>query len=474
MAGPSRTLGLLAVLLVARTARADEPVGAHEPRLTREPAEITTVASAFDKDDPFDLNLVLGFTQTWKHAHVRRETQAVAPNGASGGFIPATTDIATYTTTSSSLIVGADVGLYHDLALILRLPILLSWTQALEDLNGSSATAAQLLADPSDPSGRPLFGVPFTSPTRSGLDYVAAGLDWGIFNQRRDASKPTWVVGVEGRLAIGPPLHACNAAAAPQCPDPATGAPRSPGSSRGMDALLVKSVWSRRFGPVEPYAGIWAQAEFAQDRSDFGRWNPSTNLERTPPFVGTFALGAEVVPAEQREQSQRLSADFGVRGTYHSPGRDYSELFDALGSSPAASLRSPNPSQYMAGPPGTGGKPTSIANPNAEQVYFSGITESQGYASVTASLSGTWQAGAYIKFTVGADFTYVQNHLVTAADPCTPGTTSAAMAGPCVADGVVQGAPNPDHRDVIDAPGHRFSIDDTTVVDLWVRGVVMF
>jgi hypothetical protein len=474
MAGPSRLPGLLAIALAARTAHADEPLGAHEPRLTRQPAEITTVASAFDKDDPFDLNLVLGFTETWKRARVRRETQSGAPNGASGGFVPATTDIATYSSTSSSLLVGADVGLYHDLALLLRLPVILSWTQALEDLHGSSATAAQQLVDPSDPSGQPLFSVPFTSPTRSGLDYIAAGLDWGIFNQRRDPAKPTWVVGVEGRLAVGTPLHACNAAATPQCIDPATGAPRSPGSSRGMDAILVKSIWSRRFGPVEPYTGLWGQAEFAQGRSDFGRWNQPSNLERNPPFVGTLGLGIEVVPEEQREQSQRLSAELGVRGTYHSPGRDYSELFDALGSSPAASLRSPNPSQYTAGPPASNGKPTSVGDPSSEQVYFSGITESQGYASVTASLSGTWQAGAYIKFTVGGDFTYVQSHLVTAADPCSPGTATAATAGPCVADGQVQGVPNPDHRDVIDAPGRRFSIDDATVVDVWVRGVVMF
>jgi hypothetical protein len=38
----------------------------------------------------------------------------------------------------------------------------------------------------------------------------------------------------------------------------------------------------------------------------------------------------------------------------------------------------------------------------------------------------------------------------------------------------VQGVPNPDHRDIIDLPGHRFSVDDTTVVDLWVMGIVMF
>jgi hypothetical protein len=65
---------------------------------------------------------------------------------------------------------------------------------------------------------------------------------------------------------------------------------------------------------------------------------------------------------------------------------------------------------------------------------------------------------------------------VTAADPCNPSVTLASLSGPC-RDPLTMaptGVPNPDHRDIIDSPGHRFSIDDTTTVDLWVMGVVMF
>ena len=57
-------LGIVGWLLVldgfARGALADEPVAAREPSLMSETAEITTVADAFDKDDPFDLNLLVG------------------------------------------------------------------------------------------------------------------------------------------------------------------------------------------------------------------------------------------------------------------------------------------------------------------------------------------------------------------------------------------------------------------------------
>ena len=493
-------LGIVAALSSAsldgltRAALADEPVAAHEASLMSETAEITSVVDAFDKDDPFDLNLVFGINQSFKRAKIRRESQLPQPglegvSGQQAGFVPATENIASYQSSMTTLNLGADIGIYHDLALTLRLPVILTWSQSLGDLDGSSAVAAQRLADP---SGGQLFSVPFTSPTRSGIDYFSFGLDWAIFNQQRDQTKPTWVVGVEGRVAVGTPLHACNANpvnGAPECADPSTWnastqsypsgvAGRSPGISKGYDSILARTVWSRRFGYIEPYSGFWMQADFPTAGSDFGKWNPVQNLDRSPPLQGSFALGMEVVPWEHREQFQRFSADFRFKGTYHSPGRDYSELFDALGSSQAVSLRNPNPTAYCAGgssatcvgPPGSSVQDTSSAG-----AYFTGITEVAAYGSFTASAAATAQAGQYIKFTLGAGFTYAQSHLITAADVCTPnGNTSLALAGPCETNGQAQGVPNPDHRDLIDLPGHRFSVDDTTVVDLYANVIVMF
>ena len=175
---PSRRLGLCFVAVLALSgapgaARADEPVAAREPAMMSETAEITTVADAFDGSDPFDLNIVLGFSQSWKNAKIRRESQ-LAQNGLAGapgspaGFIPATENIASYSSSMSTLDLGLDVGIYHDLALILRVPVILAWSQSLGDLDGSSAVAAQRLADP---AGGQLFSVPSSSPTRSGIDY---------------------------------------------------------------------------------------------------------------------------------------------------------------------------------------------------------------------------------------------------------------------------------------------------------------
>jgi hypothetical protein len=187
-----------------------------------------------------------------------------------------------------------------------------------------------------------------------------------------------------------------------------------------------------------------------------------------------------VIPWERREQFQRFVADFRVRASYYSPGREYSELFDALGSSQAASLRTPNPGGYTS----TDGV-TSVVNKALPPVPFTGITDQDGYGSFNAGASATWQAGEYVKFSAGLGFTYNQSHFITTAEPCNPNFNGdqnvIAESGPC--HGVVNGGqgpqpitgiPNPNYHAVIDTPGRRFSAEDTTIFDLFLSVVVMF
>jgi hypothetical protein len=480
----------VAGVLAAKGARADEPVAASEPRMMNETGEITSVVDAFDKDDPFDLHLTIGFRQQWKHANIRRETSLAQPGLSTGGFVARTENVATFNQSISTLEMGADVGIYKDLALVIRLPLILSDTRELGDLDGSSTVAAQRLADPKQGQ---LFSVPFKSPSRSGIDYFAVGLNYAIMNQQRDFTKPTWVVGVEGRFGIGARLHACSDSPIHQvywkdntqqgdvkCPDPANSTVdrNDPGISRGMNAIAAHTVFSRRYGYVEPYSGFRFLAEFPQSNSDFGASSDlKGSLVNHPPYQGTFMMGLEIIPWEHKEQFQRLVADLRFSGTYYSPGREYTELFDALGTSNASTLRTPNFSAYHYDNSGK-----SVGDPASQNVFFSGITDQQAYGSFRTSAELTWQAGEYIKFHAGLGLTYNQSHLITSADSCNPDFKSdPSTAGPChlnVNGGngpqPITGIPNPNHRDVLDFPGRRFSVDDTTIVDLWIRGVVMF
>ncbi len=458
----------------SRSARADEPIAATEPRLLDETAEVTSVVDAFDRNDPFDLHISVGFMQQWKRADIHRETELSQPGLSTGGFVANTENIAKYMQDLSVLDLRADIGIFRDLALIFRLPIILSNAQSLSDLDGSTKNPQRL----QDPTGATIFPVPFSSPTRSGIDYFAVGLDWAMLNQQRDWTKPTWVLGVEGRFGVGEPLHACNATSGSNiCPNPAdhSQTSRSPGVSRAMYGLDVRTVMSKRFGYVEPYTGLEALFEFPRSDSDFGTAvNPGDlkgALVTSPPIIGTFTLGVEIVPWERREAFQRLVFDLRVQGIYNSPGRDYSELFDALGSSSAPTLTQSNPGAYTGGPGGT-----SVADKTAPPVYFTGITDQAAYGALNALASATWQAGEYVKFSVGGGVRFNESHVVTAADPCNPGIPATNdTAGPCrTTSGQLTGIPNPNFRAILDTPGRRFFVDNTVIGTFNVSATVMF
>jgi hypothetical protein len=493
----------LAVLATAAGARADEPIRAGEPHILAEPGEVTDVVDAFDGDDLFDLHLTLGYQYTSKGAHVRRETFIGGPSNqelTTGGFVASNMNVATYAETTSRLNTKAEIGLYHDIALILRLPIILSNDRKLDDLEGSiNQQQAVLLGAP----GEQLFSLPFKSPQRSGIEYLAAGFDFGIFNQMRDPTKPTWIVGFEGRFSLSEPMHACNAnppMGQVQCahfsdvnrdgtPQPGAATPegnfpagsREAGVSRGMTGLELHTMFSKRIKYIEPFAGFRTLFEFPTDKSDFGANDLKGSLVNHPPLQGWLTVGLQIIPWEQRAQHQRVTFEGRVSTSYRSEGRDYSELFDALGSSSAATLRRPNWASYKQDP---ANKLQSVVDTSSQPVYFTGITDVSQYATFQASAGITWQAGEYIKFQAGGGWTHHQAHIITLDQPCNPDFKSDGIgaAGPCrtlqtsSASTTVSatGIPNPNYRATIDEVGRRFKVEDTNIWDAWINGIVMF
>lgn len=465
------------LVLAPAPARADEPYAPKEPRLLSESAEVTSVVDAFDDDDPFDLHVMVSFEQKWKSAKIRRETSLAQPGLSTGGFVPATENVASYSQALSLVNLGVDIGIFKDFGLIFRAPIIVADQRELGDLAGSTKNPQRLL----DTTGDPIFSVPFKSPTRAGIDYLSLGLAMAPLNQQRDPSKPTWLIGLDWRFGVGSSLHACDATAGGpgvRCPDHANpGVNRDPGISRAMWGLNAHTMISRRFGYVEPYTGFGFLAELPQERGDYGA---GTNLRGAllnhPPFVGSLTMGVEVIPWEHRENFQRLVADLQIQGIYHSEGREYSELFDALGSTTARTLSSPNPAAFTDGPNGS-----SVADPSSTRVYFTGITDQKAYGAFKGQAGLTWQAGEYVKLSSGLSLEYAQSHLITGADPCNPNTDKTlGTSGPCrsanpnVAQQWVTGIPNPNHRPTIDVPGRRFTVDDSMIVGFWVSGTLMF
>jgi hypothetical protein len=511
---PSTFCSLLALAAstVALSAGADEPRKVSEPSVLREPSEIVQVVDAFDEGDIFDLHLSLGYQSTWKSAKIRRETSILQPGLSTGGYTKSNLNVAEFSETTSRLNTRADIGLYRDIALIVRVPIILSNERELSGLDGSQGQESVVLQGA---PGEQLFRLPFKSPTRSGVEYLAIGIDAAIFNQARDLTKPTWLFGIEGRFDVSEPMHACNADPTPlnldptiaqdKCAepsdvdrngvggnvvDPVSGKSlegrfsggRDPGVSRGVTGLEIHTYLSRRVKYIEPYGGFRALFEFQNSSSDYGAVDLKGSLVNHPPLRGTMLAGLNVIPWEVRDQFQRINLDFRFTGTYVSEGRDYSELFDALGSTDARSMRLPNYSEFQKNPDPSG-NPPSVVNPESQKVYFTGLTDVQQHGVYTLSASFTWQAGEYVKFNAGASYTLTQAHFITFDQACNPDfADDVTKAGPCRTASSsssgetlrATGIPNPNFRKPINDPGHRFKVDDSSAIDAWVNATVMF
>src|SRR6185312_231463 len=115
---------------------ADEPRNATEPRVMLEPGEVVNVIDAFDEGNPFDLNISLGFDYSNKTAKILRETTIAGPGLTSGGFTTHLMNVANYSETTARLTPRIDVGLYHDIAVHIALPVILSNTRSLSQVGG--------------------------------------------------------------------------------------------------------------------------------------------------------------------------------------------------------------------------------------------------------------------------------------------------------------------------------------------------
>jgi len=163
-------------------------------RLMHEPHSYVDVADAFDDGDPFDLNVRVGFRNEYTYGNIQRQRGMSVtgdPHRGANNWV----DIAHYTHTRNLLDLGLDVGIFRDLALFARMPIILSDDRGLGRVSGGPDPTPYLQAD-ADNDGNPandppLFTVPFDSPTRSGLDHIEAGFMWSILNQQRDRALPT-------------------------------------------------------------------------------------------------------------------------------------------------------------------------------------------------------------------------------------------------------------------------------------------
>jgi hypothetical protein len=500
-----------AVLLCSLPLAAQEDASL-KPQVMQEPGHVVDVIDAFDDDngDPFDIAVTLGFQYLSKRARILRESSYFCADGVpctgsagltTGGYSSKLQSVGQYIETTSKLTPRLDIGVFKDLAVYTRIPIILANSRRIDPIGDSDQHLPAVLAGA---PGEVLFPLPFAAPDRSGVEYVALGADFSIFNQARDRTKPTWVFGLEARIRAGEEMHACIESPKDgqvKCAHPgdinrngqSDGTPTSatsnapleavdadaqdPGVTRGTVGLELHTLMSKRLKYIEPYGGFSALFEFRQGGSGFDVTDIQGALVNHPPYVGTVMVGIMVHPWENRENFQRITFDLRFQGEYHSEGRDYGELFDALGSSDAPSLRNPKWSRYTSNPAGS--DPPSVVDESSEKIYYTGLNVIEAYGSYRTAGSVTWRAGQYVRLTAGLGLRFDQAHGISHDQPCNPDfKDNLGESGPCRSDSgaesVATGLPNPAYRPTINAIGRRFYVDDSITYEVFANGTVMF
>ncbi len=414
-------LPLCFALLSRRAASAEEPKAIGEPVVMREPSEALVVADAADEGDPFDISIGLAYEAQIARGVIARE----------GGDA-----VARFSRVTSRLIPTAEIGLYRDLALTLGFPIVLSDTRDLTPAR--DATSGSIDAD-----GETLVVLPMEAVERSGLEHMAFGIRAAPLNQSRVAAFPTWLLALETRLAVGPVMRPCTRTPAdgqvacakagdvdrdgvrdPGEPDLAE-AP-TPGLARGTTGLYAATAIGRRVRYVEPYGVLDVLVEIPLSGSLFDEASMGQTL--LPPVRASATLGLAVIPWENREKFSRVNVDTRAVVHYRSSGLDYSEAFDAIGSSAAGALRV-------------------LRDDGA----VTGLTTVASYPSFAVDSSATWQASSFIKLALGVALRYDLPHAITADDEGSPA-----------------------YRAAISREGNRLEARDSFRVTIGARAAVSF
>ena len=312
-------------------------------------ARITDVADAADERHPLEVDLEATYQ------HLRSLTTLTREQTTAGGIQLG--DELKHLRTVDALDLRLAIGIWHDLELHAFAPLYLrdlqSWSPAgngtlannTTSISGCAAsgscTAVQAILPVSGQSRRTGFGDP------------TVGIAWGPINEARELrlrpelfpeGKPvaTWVIGFDWTL----PLPGGTVSDPSRFGMASGGAVAAGSASRKAHVFTLSTAFSKRFHVLEPFIAFSASAPFAgkgaydncshpELLSDVavanckGAWAGETGYQ--PPYQAQATLGAELVAAEDLKGDQRLS--FEVRGDlrWHGPGRDYTQVTDALG-----------------------------------------------------------------------------------------------------------------------------------------------
>jgi hypothetical protein len=319
-------------------------------------AEVTRIASSFEENDPFGMFLDVGFAYTRDVAKITREHHQDAT----------VLDVAEliYTGNDTRLTGDLHIGLWQDVEFHFGLPIVLSQSRTRRFAAGTDESNSTIvhnclnpdgtLIDPNCPNTRaneqPMFNMtpakagdpPGTSfdSNRGGIGDMTFGLAYAIFNQRKDETKPMWIVGID--------YTAPTAALLDPTLDPLdTSNPARRNFGDRFHKYKFFTAFSRRMGVADPYVQFHYTVPFRGPKWYSNCDHPSRSMGRpgncnTPdwtrsetgiriPHVAGMQAGTEFNLWDDAAKASKFAIDFRGIATYVSEGRYFNPLSDAFG-----------------------------------------------------------------------------------------------------------------------------------------------
>ncbi len=371
-------------------------------------AVITDVQSSFDENDPFDIRLTVGYElHSWNTLITREDFdqhQLVYGNKLE------------FTRMWHELHIGTAIGLYQDFELVVDLPIIFSDVSKLglhPQVVGSTACAdpykcigdvdktASTYAENQSANAMSLFDVPFTGSTRSGLGDLGIGLRFAPWTWARDHQYPTWVLGVMFRIPTAEVRKAGNT-----------------GVGEGLFGVDINTAISRRVASfIEPYFDLHGKLRFATSKSLFDNVNADTQTLEQPGHRMGLKLGLEFIPWEVEADEKHVSIDIGGGLDYTFEGREYSELFEALGNSSCLTTNGCWDATYTGQAKAEGQYGQKLSDQQAEQfVRTDGITDVEHYNSFSFWAGVDVQPVKYVEIGLKFNLAYTTPHFITFAD----------------------------------------------------------
>lgn len=416
---------------------------------------------------------------------------------------------ADYLNRTMTLEITAKAGLYKDLELHLTVPWVISEVHGMRYAGNVGPNNSSI--DPSDEriqqdaeaafdGGNAVDDLDFFSTyrffdlddgyvehERSGFGDPKIGLHWAPFNDYRDDTKATLLVGMDYVMPISPVRLADTSAV-----------------GGGVHELSWLVASSKKFDFVEPYFGLQYFLPIPAPRSPIRRIdvNNDGQVFVAPPQRGEITIGTEFIPYEKPEEGQRYAFDLQFKFGYTSEGRDYTPIFDHMTRSECngKTLDEVLPSYdadgnlqvgdvecaWIARQPSNaplfGGEPDPIYDLNAAEgnpafENFDGIMTVESYGSWTGRGGFTLQPSEYFQLRAHAALTHIQEHFLTNARTGrdvddqfeeTPDDT-VDLEGP---DAALE--KNPVFNPTYDGNGQRFRIQQFNVWTITVTAALQF